>query len=266
MLYVEPFVGSAAMLLEMQPRVAVINDINKELIETYEIIKTDPRELIEKLAMYDKSDSEQYYYLVRDMFNDIKDRVGYDRVDQSASFIYLNARCFNGLYRENSEGKMNAPYAKDLKGMKKVCNSANMWRMSDYLKGADVTITNLSYQDVIPIVEDKSKGGAVFFFLDPPYYPLSETASFTSYVGGSWNDADFVELKRFVDKVDDNGWLFLLCNHAVPFITGLFSGYYQVVHSVSRSVSCKARERKPVDEILVANYDITKMSRKVETL
>jgi DNA adenine methylase len=124
----------------------------------------------------------------------------------------------------------------------------------------------MSYSDIIPLVESRRGDRKVFFFLDPPYYPISTTSSFTSYDKNAWKKEDFVKLKEFVGTIDKKGWLFLLCNHSVPFINDLFWKYNSIEHSISRSVSCKANDRNPVMEILVANYDIKTKQKKVSTL
>jgi len=265
MLYVEPFLGSGAMFLKTQPLHAIVSDINASLVNAWISIKQTPVILSQFLAGHDECDNEAHYYNTRDAFN-IDKRNNMSSIRQDARFIYLNARCFNGLYRENSRGEMNAPYAKDLKGLKKICNKYNMIEISDYLDDAHVTIHNKSYVDIIPVVESRSVDKKVFFFLDPPYYPVSITSSFTSYNKNAWKDDDFSKLKEFVDKINEKGWLFLLCNHSVPFINDLFKKYDRIEHLISRSVSCKANDRKPVMEILVANYNISRKQKKVKIL
>jgi DNA adenine methylase len=190
-----------------------------------------------------------------------------DAIEQAGRFVYLNARCFNGLYRENAKGEMNSPYAKDLKGMKRICNKENILALHDYFSMQKICLSHGDYENSLLYLKLHSEiaNSPVFFFLDPPYYPLTETASFTSYTSGPWTDSDFIRLRIFVDEINKNGWKFLLCNHSVPFIKALFKGYYHVDHMVSRSVSRNAQDRKPVMEILVANYEI-KQTRQVKVI
>jgi len=265
------------MLIYKKPQRAIISDINEDIINVYKMIRLYPNELIKELEFHDKHDTEDHYYATRNEFNDAKKKREQMKmeqneclnenmgiVQQAGRFIYLNARCFNGLYRENASGEMNSPYAKDLKGMKRISNPENIIALSKYFNDADIFIQSRSYETIFNVIEYfiKSKikivdDTKIFFFLDPPYYPISETASFTSYSKDSWRDPDFIKLRIFVDEINKNCWKFLLCNHSVPFIKSLFKGYYQVEHLVSRSVSCNAQDRKPVTEILIANYEIT---------
>ena len=289
MFYVEPFVGSGAMLFRLSPIHALISDVNLHLINTYNAIKTRCPFLIEALECHDSKDSEPHYYEQRDAYNAFEYDVDVDisnlfaqsdagkntvvmandylvSVDQAARFLYLNARVFNGLYRENQKGEFNAPYAKDLKGLKKICVKPLYHAVSRFLREHDVTIEHCSFERVPVLITNLVKPayqGRIFYFLDPPYYPITETSQFTSYTSCIWDDARFEQFKSFVDWIDDCGDLFLVCNHAVPFIKDLFKkkGYRQYEHDVSRSISCKANDRKPAREIVVTNYPVNRLRR-----
>ena len=109
--YVEPFVGGGAVLFELAPKKAIINDYNKELINVYVTIKDNPLELIEKLKFHAENNSEEYFYKIRSLdrtylFSQLTD------VERAARIIYLNKTCYNGLYRVNSSGQFNTPYGK----------------------------------------------------------------------------------------------------------------------------------------------------------
>lgn len=250
--YVEPFLGSGAVFFNKKPRAALLADINQDLILTYRAIRDDVDALVEKLREHDGKDSEAYYYIIRDEFNTFDHDAG-DAVAQAARFLYLNARCFNGLFRVNKEGKFNVAYARELKGLKRICVPGLYRSVSRLLDQPCIKIEHGSFEKTIDASEQWADGKRCFLFLDPPYYPLNETARFTSYAD-EWKEEDFLSLKASIDKIHARGDLFLLCNSAVPFMKDLFSDFYQIEHVVSRHVSCKVSERRPVLELLVSNY------------
>lgn len=253
--YVEPFVGSGAMLFRKKPGRGLVSDINENLINCYSCIKENLKEFIEILSKHESMDSEKYYYETREKYNE--SNINDEKTEQATRFIYLNARCYNGLYRENKSGKFNAPYAKDLKGMKKIVVKSLYESISRYLNGNGIEIECFSFEKSLDFLELKNTGRR-FFFIDPPYYPINLTSRFTSYTNYVWNDESFVKLKEFAKKISERKDFFLICNNSVPFIKKLFENYNQQEHIVSRSISCKPGERNPVKEIVITNYKIKK--------
>ena len=259
--YVEPFVGGAAMLLHVLAkypnlRRAVINDANTELIATYETIKGKPEELIERLAKlqeeYLKCETEaarQSLYLeLREKFNS---RNG-GKLEISALFIFLNKTCFNGLYRVNSKGEFNVPFGKAKNPP--ICDAANIRALSKALQ--KVTILKGDFEDVMKFVKDKA-----FFYFDPPYRPLTQSAAFTAYAKGGFDDAEQRRLAQFCRKLDRAGHQWLLSNsdpHNVnpddDFFEELYQGFAIKRVAASRAINSKGAGRGKIMELAIRNY------------
>jgi DNA adenine methylase len=256
MLYVEPFVGSGAMLFHKQPDHAIISDLNPGLVNVYRMVKNRMPEFMKYLSEFSTNDSAELYDAIKSRFNAQKaDPNAASTPLQAARFVYLIARCFNGLYRENDAGNFNVSYAKDLKGTKVIADEKNFTAIHRYLKEKDVDVYNVDYSDVLAVSKAKSEklGSRCFFFLDPVYYPLRANG-FTKYNKGGWNDSEFDRLASFVKEIDDRGDKFMLCNHDVNRIRQLFKAYNIESHAVPRCISCDTRHRMPVKEVVVMNY------------
>lgn len=174
-LYVEPFVGGAAVLLHKHPQKALINDANEELINVYRIVRDDPDALLDLLYKHEQKNSSDYFYEIRGLdrmveFNRLTD------VQRAARIIYLNKTCFNGLFRVNSAGQLNAPYGRYKHPS--IVNEPGIRALSNYLQG-DITIRCGDYAECL---RDLPKGAFVYF--DPPYMPITATSAFTGYTQG----------------------------------------------------------------------------------
>jgi DNA adenine methylase len=207
--YAEPFVGGGAVLMDILNRFSLqsvfICDINRELIATYSVIRDDPSSLIALLAEMQEQylplgmeERKTFFYGKCDRFNKLKVRedLGIDAVESAALFIFLNRTCFNGLYRVNAKGLYNVPmgiYKKPL-----ICDAENIRRLS--LKLQNVTIVCGDYR-ISDCFIDKN----TFVYFDPPYRPLTETASFTSYAVNGFDDAAQRQLAEYVDTVSRRG-------------------------------------------------------------
>lgn len=249
MQYVEPFAGSLAMLFYKQPSNAIISDVNAELMNVYACIRENLEELLFEVDAICVDDCKEHYYKVRDNFNHFKeDHVMIDAV-QAARFLYLNARCYNGLYRENKDGKFNAPFGASKKD---VLDAGNAGHIRRYLLENNIDILTGDYT----FAETVANQSAIkkFYFLDPPYVSRNDRGSFRSY--SQWN-VTLEKLKEFVDRIDGNGDLFLLCNHSTDEVVNAFSEYEMHEHMVPRAVSQNVSGRNPVKEIIVCNYKIT---------
>lgn len=264
-LYVEPFLGSAAMLFHVQPEHAIISDVNPHLINAYHVIKSDLDLFLFLLGKHAEKDSMEEFNETREKFNTFKETEQYDKIDdrykimdaeQAARFVYLIARCFNGLYRENKDGNFNVSYAKDLKGVKEIQDIENFTAISRYMRERDVSIFHSDYKGIISFVNDKanSLGKKCFFFLDPPYYPLKANG-FTGYNKGKWDATEFKLLQIFTRKLNESGHEFMLCNHDVEPIREMFNDFKIAEHVVPRCVSCDARHRDPAKEVVIMNYN-----------
>lgn len=259
--YVEPFVGGGAMLfhvLAKYPNVkaVVINDANAELIGTYEIIKTRPEELTARLldlqTEFQKCDNEasrrEMYIKLRDTFNA---RNG-DALYISALFIFLNKTCFNGLYRVNSKGEFNVPFGKAKNPL--ICDADNIYALSEALQR--VTILNGDFEEVL-----KSVKGTAFFYFDPPYRPLTQSAAFTAYAKGGFDDCEQRRLAQFCRRLDMAGHQWLLSNsdphNTNPddnFFEELYEGFDIHRVSASRAINSKGDGRGKITELAIRNY------------
>lgn len=241
--YYEPFIGGAALLLDVQPKKAHINDINSELINTYSQIRDDAPS-VKTLLKYldDNHDGEEYYYKKRDEFNTKIQKKEYDSY-MAALFIYLNKHCFNGLYRVNSKGLFNVPYNNKDHGSS--YNDENINALSDYLK--NVEIVNGDFESC---AKKAKKGDFVFF--DSPYAPLNPT-SFESYTKEGFSKEDHERLANLFKELDKKGVYCMLTNHNTELINELYKDYNIEVVPVHRNINSKGNSRKG-EEVIITNY------------
>lgn len=245
--YFEPFVGGGSVLFELLSkdityncnRNYTISDINDNLINCYEIIKTNIEDIIQELGKDIYKNSSDSYYKCRDRFNDIK----FDDtnlVEKAALFIYLNKCGYNGMYRENSKGKFNIPFGK----MKnpKICDTKVLRKDSDGLK--NVHIACCEYSDILELVEKDD-----FVYLDPPYHE-----TFTDYTNNKFNEEEQIELKKFVDELTKKGAFIMLSNSATDFIKDLYKDYKQINLTIKYSLGGKGADRGDKQELLIVNY------------
>jgi DNA adenine methylase len=239
--YIEPFVGGGALLFEVLPYKAIINDINTELINAYTVIKDDIDALIEDLKKH--KNEEEYYYKIRSL-----DPEKLSAVERASRFIYLNKTCFNGLYRENSKGKFNVPFGKYKNP--KILDEENLRAVSEYLNTAEISILNLDYKEVC-----KLAGKGDFVYLDPPYYPISKSSSFTKYHKLDFTERDQMELTEVFRELDRKGCYVMLSNSNTKFIRELYKEYEIWEVSANRFINCKGDKREKVNvEVLIKNY------------
>lgn len=259
--YIEPFVGSGAVLFFMlnnYPNIkkAVINDVNTDLINCYKTIKNDVTELILILSKLDAeyNSFEQHsvgrktlYYAQRDLFNQRQ----LNSVEHSALFIFLNRTCFNGLYRVNKKNEFNVPQGTYKKPQ--ICNRENLLAVSELLQ--KVEILNVDYTET-----KKQAGNNSFFYFDPPYKPLSVTSSFNSYSKYDFGDEEQIRLKEFCDTIDAMGSPWILSNSDVKgfnpddnFFDDLFKKYQ--IHRVwaKRRINANPEKRGELTELLITN-------------
>ncbi|MCA9355274.1 DNA adenine methylase [Candidatus Kaiserbacteria bacterium] len=239
--YFEPFVGGGAVFFDLLPKKAELSDLNSELVITYNVIKDDVDALIKSLKKH-KYDKE-YYLKVR-----AKDPKELPDLDVASRFIFLNRTCFNGMYRVNSRGGFNVPFGKYTNPI--ICDEENLQKVSKALK--KVTIKNQDYKNVL---KKAKKGDFVYF--DPPYYPVSKTASFTSYTADSFLDKEQTELRDTFVELHKRGCYVMLSNSDTPFINEIYSGIKGVKVSkvaAGRAINSNATKRGKISEVLVTNY------------
>jgi DNA adenine methylase len=260
--YVEPFVGSGAVLfwfLENFPTMkkAVINDLNADLINTYTTIKNKPHELIAVLKGFEEAfrtleskpdKRKSYYYNQRTLYNA---RSG-NTVLQAALFIFLNRTCFNGLYRVNKNNEFNVPMGSYKNPT--ICDSENILSVSKALQNVELLCGD--YEQTL-----KHAGKRTFFYFDPPYKPISITSSFNSYANSGFDDKEQARLAKFCSKLDKQGYKWMLSNSDVKttendssFFDELYSNFTIRRVKARRNINSKADKRGQLNELLITNY------------
>ena len=244
--YCEPFLGGGALFFALHPSKAIVNDINEELINFYEVVRDDHQALLDIISEYQAKDCEEFFYEIRALDRDVENFKKTSKVVKAARTFYLNRTCFNGLYRVNSKGFFNYPYGKPI--YKFIIDTDRFVAMSTYLKEHNITLCSNTYEYVL----DKLKKGD-FVYLDPPYDRVS-TTSFTSYSKYDFTQADQHRLRLACDKLNERGVKFMLSNAPTDFIVEEFKDYHQSFVSASRIVNSKVEGRGKVKEIIVRNY------------
>ncbi len=248
-IYFEPFVGAGAVLFELQPQIALINDANEELVNCYEIIKTHPEQLIATARAHPVN--VKHYYYLRSQDRD-PGLINLSRVERAARIIYLNKTCFNGLFRVNSQGQFNVPFGRYSDPT--IVNDVVIKAVSTYLNQANIQISNDDFADAL---NGASRGD--FIYLDPPYDPVSETSSFTGYNLNSFDREEQYRLKEVCDDLHRRGCKLLLSNSATPFIRKLYSDkskYTMVEVEANRNINSVGAGRGKISELLIFNkYD-----------
>ncbi|MEG4225562.1 DNA adenine methylase [Microcoleus sp. N9_B2] len=249
--YYEPFIGGGALLFELQPQKAVINDSNRELINCYKVIRDSLDELMEELSKDKYSNSETSYYDMRDLDRSAKKYADLSAVEKAARIIYLNKTCYNGLFRVNSQGQFNVPFGRYKNP--NFLDEAVLRAVNKYLSSNTITLLNLDFQEA---VKDAKKGD--FIYLDPPYDPVSETASFTGYDVNGFNRHEQERLKKVFDDLTAKGCKVMMSNSCTDFILDLYNDYRDTIKKVraTRSINSNALKRGKIDEVLILNYQV----------
>lgn len=244
--YYEPFIGGGAVLFELQPKKAVINDVNSELINLYNVIKDDVELLIEDLRKHENT--SEYFYTIRERDRDRELYEKLSNIEKASRIVYLNKTCFNGLFRVNKSGEFNSPFGKYKNP--NIVDEVTLRAVSKYFNKADIKILNSDFEQSLKGIRKGS-----FVYLDPPYDPVSSSANFTGYDKGGFNRDEQIRLKKLCDKLDKKGVKFLLSNSATDFIKDLYKDYNIKVVKAKRAINSNGNARGEVDEVLVRNYE-----------
>lgn len=244
--YFEPFVGGGAVLFGLLPANALINDINKALINTYRQIRNVPEEFLKAVNKLDEEmweDGKEYYYFLRENYNDKLMKAEFD-VELAALFVFMNKHCFNGLYRVNGKGLFNVPYNNSRRVS---VDEKSIRETSKYLKG--VTIIEGDFE----VACKKAKNGD-FIFIDSPYAPLNPT-SFEAYTKEGFDIESHKRLAKLFDDLTSRGCYCMLTNHNTALINELYGnkGYKIDVVSVKRMINSDASNRVG-EEVIIWNY------------
>ena len=261
--YIEPFVGGGAVLIDIlqnyNVKTAYAFDINIDLINCYNVIKTDVESLITKLDLMEKEyksikekDRQLYFYKMRKEYNSYKINENETSVKRAAEFIFLNRTCFNGLYRVNKKGEFNVPFGKYKNPT--ICDAANLSDLSYLIKNV-----NFKYGDYKKSEEYIDCNTFVYF--DPPYRPLSHTSGFTSYTKEDFNDEKQKELAYFFRTLNDKDAKLMLSNSNPKntnendnFFEDIYKGFNINEISAKRMINANSKGRGAISELLITNY------------
>ncbi|HII16218.1 MAG TPA: DNA adenine methylase [Nanoarchaeota archaeon] len=242
--YFEPFVGGGAVFFhvmqEYKPKTALISDINSELIDAYQVIRDSPLDLAKLLKQHKAKHCKEYYYKTRGLNPD-----SLSKTERAARFIYLNKTCFNGLYRVNSKNGFNVPMGSYKKPS--IPDEEDIMLASKLLQ--NVKIKNMHFSEVL---NHASKGD--FVYMDPPYYPVKEGKSFTSYTANDFSADDHRHLAEVYGKLSKKGALAMLSNSDTPFVGDLYSEYDITPVQAKRMINSNGKGRGEVSEVVVRNY------------
>ena len=245
--YFEPFVGGGALFFDLAPEKAVINDFNEELINAYRQIKNNPAELINLLIKHKENNSKDYYLELRSADRDgrISRMTG---VERAARILYMLRVDFNGLYRVNSKNQFNVPYGRYKNP--KIVDVDLLYQISEYLNENDVEILQTDFAEA---VKDAQTGDFVYF--DPPYIPLNETSSFTSYTHEGFSYEEQVRLRNTFKELTERGVYAMLSNSSNPLVEELYKDFNIYFVEAQRTNGAKSSSRGKISEIIVTNYD-----------
>lgn len=260
--YVEPFVGGGAVLfklLQEYPNIerAIINDINEELICTYRIIKENVEVLIERLSVIQSEylplssdDRKSYFIAKRSLFNTKK----ITPLETAALFIFLNRTCFNGLYRVNSKGEFNVPHGKYVNP--RICDADNLRACSQVLQKVEILCGDFAETG-------RYAGPDTLYYFDPPYKPITETSSFTSYTRGGFDDQEQIRLRDFCDRISAAKSSFIASNSdprntnsEENFFDNIYNNFFIRRVSATRMINSDASGRGSISEIMISNVTI----------
>lgn len=262
--YAEPFVGGGAVLFDILSKYELeevyISDINSELINTYIVVRDNVDALLELLSEYqnqyiplEKDERKVYYLSKRERFNKLKmsDNIT-GNIEKAALMIFLNKTCFNGLYRVNRKGGFNVPMGTYKNPL--ICDEKNLWAVSNKLQ--EVRIVCDDYRKAEEFIDKHT-----FVYFDPPYRPITETASFTAYTENLFGDKQQAELAEFVENMGRVGSRIIVSNSDPKnvdkndnFFEEIYSGLNIVRVQATRMINSNSSARGKINELLIANY------------
>lgn len=245
--YYEPFVGGGALLFELSPKKAVINDSNTELMNVYKCLCDEDKfkKMCSVLNHYEKEHTEEFYYEIRNKDRSISSFNRLSDYTRAARTIYLNKACFNGLYRVNSKNQFNVPFGKKVKV--NTYEGSNLITVSNFLTINDITILNVDFEES---VKDAKKGDFVYF--DPPYD--SDTSTFNSYTEDGFGKEEQVRLARVYKELADKGVYVMLSNHNTSLVKELYKDFNIEVIEAKRNINSNGKKRGKVEEVIITNY------------
>lgn len=262
--YVEPFVGGGAVLIDILQKynveLAYAFDTNRDLINCYNVIKSNVEELIkclkekeEKYIKLEDDNRQKYFYQIRNDYNSYNNNNGELNVNRASEFIFLNKTCFNGLYRVNKSGEFNVPFGKYKNP--KICDTNNLRNLSKLFE--NVTFQYGDYKESSKYIDNET-----FVYFDPPYRPLSITSAFTSYTKEDFNDNNQKELAGYFKELDHKSAKLMLSNSNPKntnkddtFFETIYKGFNINEVSAKRMINSNAKHRGEISELLITNYE-----------
>ena len=261
--YVEPFVGGGAVLIDILQKYNVKSayafDINIDLINCYNVIKTNVEDLIEALKEKEENyfkletdNKQSYFYEIRKEYNSYRIDEQELNVKRASEFIFLNRTCFNGLYRVNKSGEFNVPFGKYKNPT--ICDAKNLRNLSKLFE--NVTFQYGDYKESNKYIDNNT-----FVYFDPPYRPLTETASFTAYTENLFCDSEQIELAEFVDRMNQRGAKVVVSN-SDPKNSNVDDDFFDNIYSMhkikrveaTRMINCNSAARGKINELLISNF------------
>ena len=245
--YYEPFVGGGALLFDLAPKNAVINDYNDELINVYSVLcnHEEYEKMCKLLNKHERMHNEEYYYEIR---NKDRDKKNFNRMSKStraARTIYLNKACFNGLYRVNRNNEFNVPSNK--KSKINTYEGENLLTVHMFLTINNITILN---EDFETSVKNAKKGDFIYF--DPPYD--SDTSTFNDYTENGFGKKEQVRLSEVFKDLNERGCYVMLSNHNTALINELYQDFNIHVIEAKRNINANGKKRGKVEEVIITNY------------
>jgi len=263
----EPFFGGGALFFDLEPDNGSINDTNPRLINFYRQVRDRPEELITRLRSFDDPESDpesnlqfaesnrkgkvikNYYYQQRERFNNRPYGDDFDELEEAALLLYLNRTCYNGLYRENSTGGFNVPIGR---------YSNPNWVRAEEIRTASGVLNNIEIHNTdFGYVSDEVEEGDLVYF-DPPYEPMSPTASFNDYSKEGFGKEDQERLLELAQELDRRGVNVILSNSGVMYEMYNEAGFYVEKEGATRAINSDASNRDEVDEIVATNVSHAK--------
>lgn len=239
--YYEPFLGGGAIFFHLHEcsHHSILMDINPELVNVYRCVRNQVDAVIDRLYEHQNHHCKEYYYYVRG-------QISLNEIERAARLIYLNKTCFNGLYRENSQGKFNVPIGryKD----PRICNPELLKVASIALQKSELLVQ--PFDTVVDYVRSRRD----FVYFDPPYHPISATSCFTAYNRYSFTPEDQIRLRDVFAELARRGIKVMLSNSDCPFIRDLYSDFQ--IHTIyaARAINSKAQKRGKITELLITSY------------
>jgi DNA adenine methylase len=270
--YVEPFIGGGAVFFYLNQRFSFeqcyICDINEELILSYRVIQRSVKNLISELEILgsdyisrNDKEREEFYYEIRDAFNQNLPEINFKKyntewIERAAQIIFLNRTCFNGLFRVNRKGEFNVPFGRYKNP--DILNEDNLKDVATLLKTTKILLGD--FTKCRKFVDNHT-----FVYFDPPYRPLNQTSSFTSYSKNGFYDKDQVRLVEFFNELHPKGAKIMLSNsdpknenHDDSFFDELFSEFYIERVPAKRMINCNGSRRGNINELIITNYPVMK--------